>query len=170
MISDAQIEALKPFTQGRVVHDLGAGRLHHTCLLATDLEAGQVIAMDKVMPPDLPSQENVTFVQEEFIEHSISPTAVAFVSWPINRNVHLEFLLAKVNTVVYLGKNTDGMACGDPILWSHLTMRKVQLHVPHRQNDLIVYGEFCGDRPLLPEELGAIDQSRIYKWHEVHNV
>jgi hypothetical protein len=72
-------------------------------------------------------------------------------------------LLAAVQaeTLVYLGKNTDGSACGFPGLFEVLARREILAYVPDRPNTLIIYGKFIRQpnephREPMPEEHAAL--------------
>lgn len=66
---------------------------------------------------------------------------VAFVSWPQNTPLYgLVELLGMARTVVYVGSNTDGNACGWPELFMYFKTRKVLHQVPDRRNSMTVYG------------------------------
>jgi len=78
---------------------------------------------------------------------------VAFASWPQNDEDtvrELLPLLERAATIVYLGKNTDGVMCGTSRLFHHLAGRVLLGYVPDRQNVLAIYGA-----PLGRQRAGA---------------
>jgi hypothetical protein len=174
-LSPKQVKALKPFVEGRTVHDLGAGDL----ILANqlwDMGAVRVYAIDKSQMPDT-AKPGVTPIVSYFSQyegpfdkadrHEVIDTA--FVSWPVNwPEEGLVKLVSRSNFIIYLGKNTDGAACGDIRLFNVLVKREVLAHVPEYRNTLIVYGVLEVERDLLPEERAACDPGRLYSYAEAH--
>ncbi len=160
-LSAQQRQALAPFVSGQVVHDLGAGDLRLSRELLK-LGAKQVIAVDK--EPMLNPPEGVETLRASFAEaHSLlldTPIDVAFLSWPANYNTLIEPLLEMAKTVIYLGKNTDGTACGTPRLYRSFLQRELLWSEPHTNNSLIVMGgKIHVDAPRLPtgEELAGLE-------------
>jgi len=92
---------------------------------------------------------------------------MALVSWPLwNPLPGLVTLLEQVETVLYLGKNTDGTVCGPEDFWLHMLEREVLEHVPDRRNVLTVYGPVTGKPPREPEiqeERAALDSHRWWE-------
>lgn len=160
-LSPAQRAVVARHVSGRRVHDLGAG----DCSLSVELiglGAMEVVAIDKEAMPrvDIPELRQV---RSKFLDVAAAlvekPAEVAFVSWPVNNNVPgLVTILSEAEKVIYVGKNTDGSACGWPGLFKiALVTREILDHVPERRNTLIVYGGFSeGDRPLVSEEIAAL--------------
>ena len=194
--SPEQAAAVRPFVQGQRVHDLGAGVSLYLAHYLVGLGADEVVAVDRSPTPwrgggygpkrhrwhALYGQETpdgnqtadfrkVRYVQAYFSEFRERVTT-AFVSWPSNypddQDAGLVRLVSNAQMVVYLGTNTDGTACGSPDLFSHLCAREALVHVPHRRNTLIVYGQEVGSRKLLPEERAAMDTTRIYSFAELY--
>jgi hypothetical protein len=164
-LTPAQQEAIKPFLKGLTVHDLGAGDLELAQQLLT-LGASEVVAIDRhQMPKDHP--EGVRTVVEYF--HNFRESVnTAFVSWPINwQDIGLLRLIDKAATVIYLGTNYDGSACGFPQMWEHLSKREILVTVPDPKNTLIVYGPRNVRRELVGEEFAALHQERIYSFEEL---
>ncbi len=161
-----QEKALAPLLKKRVVTDFGAGDLQmaRTCLR---LGAKHVIAVDKA-PWGKPTKR-ITVVAQYFHQYR-KPIDVLLLSWPINHHcAGLIEAVARAETVVYLGKNTDGSACGTPLLFSNLLVREVLVHVPHYRNTLIVYGGSREQRMPLFEEMAGIDLSVIYPYAVYHD-
>ncbi len=165
-LNEQQREALKPFLSGRLVHDLGSGNQ----ILSRELirlGAEKVIAIDKDPYRDAPGHgiEPVT----TYFENYQAAIHTAFVSWPRNTyDAGLIALIERAECVVYLGKNTDGLACGFPKFWEHLRQREALAHVPDPRNTLIVYGHRGTKRATLPEELAALQQDRLWGYGELH--
>lgn len=164
-LADAMRATLAPFIAGQTVYDLGAGAL----LLSRELVAlgaARVVAIDRATPSDavLSQARGVEFRCRRFAEVDILPTDIAFVSWPENTDpAGLVELLRPVRTVVYLGKNTDGTACGGTHFWRQMLSRPVLACERSRPNDLVVYGP-VGEvaRPLVPEEVGALAPEPVW--------
>ena len=66
-------------------------------------------------------------------------------------------LLARAETIVYLGKNTDGSMCGFPAVFEHMVGRRLLAYVPHFRNTLVVVGARLTE-PRAPqhEELAGL--------------
>lgn len=177
-LSPAQVVALRPFVDGRTIHDLGAGQCTLAMLLLQRLGAACVIALDKESMPelvragliqaqttfeDVAGEHDVAEWKRPLVERARDLTRtidVAFVSWPQNHpSEGLLRLLRRAGVVVYLGSNVNGSACAWPGLFmSEFLFREVLAHVPERANSLIVYGERCEAprRKLLGEEIAAV--------------
>lgn len=166
----SQRKTVGDLVKGRVVFDLGAGDL----LLAKELiqlGASKVVAIDKDAPFPWSGDRRIEVRRDYF--HQVKDTAidVAFVSWPSNYvDWDLIRLVGQAETVVYLGKNTDGTSCGSVALFEHLLMRKLLAHVPDRSNTLLAYGEFVGvERDRTGEELAALTTySRMWSYSELY--
>ena len=151
-LSPAQARVLAPVIDGRRVCDLGAGAFVLTADLIA-LGARRVDCVDKSLPRQVPARVQAAAAragcalglhEQRFADLGPDVTAsanVALLSWPVNwRLAGLVERLLTVPVVVYLGKNTDGTACGGPDLWTHLAQRPVLAYVPERANVLTVYG------------------------------
>ena len=170
-----QEEAVRYYTKSRAVYDLGAGLLGWSKKLA-DFGAA-VIALDEIYKDPRENvlnryrnwvncvPKNVLLRPHTFREYCESGPMimdVAFISWPHNtygKTMGLELLAQRSKTVIYLGKNLDGTACGSPQFWKLMTQRKVLCFLPAVRNSLIVYGPMLQmpRRDLLHEEKGAIE-------------
>lgn len=162
------MESIPQYVLGKVVWDLGAGDLWHSKLLVA-LGATGVIAVDKEEIPPSPDPRIHT-TRKYFDAVSAPPNGidVAYLAWPIN-HAHipgLGRLLSQSRTVIYIGSNTGGSACGGPSLMAHLASRSVLAHIPDPQNSLIIYGEWAGERDLLPEEWAALHPERMWTLEE----
>lgn len=166
-LNQAQRVAVIPHLIGRVIYDLGAGDLElaRECL---SLGATHVVAIDK---EGLPRQKvaGVTKRRVSFAEFK-DPAPTVALSWPVNWVVEgLLRIVRQAERVIYLGTNTDGMACGTKILWEHLAVREVLVHVPDRRNTLIVYGGMLlKSRKLLPEEYASLNTDEVYSFDRLH--
>ncbi len=164
-LTDEQNTVLKQYVSGKEVHDLGAGNMqlsHHLI----NLGAKKVIAVDKIdIFKSCEPGYNIEIVHQDFdsywLENKKRKIDVAVVSWPINELiVGLVRLMMQAKTVIYIGKNTDGTACGHPQMWAFLGTRDSLAYVPERSNTLIVYSDsFFGGRALHGEELAGMHRS-----------
>lgn len=176
-LSAHQVRRVANTVRGRIVHDLGAGSLGFA-LAALRMGAQRVVAVDcerfprvAVLGDKLELHEQ-TF--ERYLHAQVAADArfqldVVALVWPVNHLLPgLVPLVRRARAVVYLGKNTDGMACGGADLWRELTHRQVVAHVPDPKNDLIIYGPSAAlPRPLLPEERGATEAEVLF-WRSAH--
>lgn len=166
VLNDAMRDVLRGIFRNRVVTDFGAGDL----ALAREflqLGAKSVVAVDK--EPRGKSTKRIAVVRQYFYQFT-KPIDVLVLSWPINHPcTGLIKAVGRADTVVYLGCNTDGNACGTPELFANLLVREVVAHVPSRRNTLIIYGPGREIRIPLYEEIAAIDQSAIYHYDMVYD-
>jgi hypothetical protein len=155
-------ELVRPLVQGHQVYDLGAGTLGHTHRLLS-LGASSVVAVDKQpFNPALYQGYPIQALGRIQFHQVVVPTGgikVALLAFPDNRPLSgLIPLLKRCETVIYLGCNVDGTACGWPALWDYFHFREIKGHVPHPRNSLILYGRHLEEserRPLVGEEVGA---------------
>lgn len=163
-----QIKALRPIIQGRHVHDLGAGD-GELSLALLQLGAAKVTAVDRNKIPTAPGVE----CRQAYFENVRDAIDIAFVSWPSNRpDGGLLSLIRRAREVVYLGKNTDGTACGSRPFFRALQQREVRAYVPNRENTLIIYGADTGVlRRPTPEELAGLDlEGRILSYSHIETL
>ena len=172
-LSKDQKKTIKPFIRNRVVHDLGAGDGRLSAELV-DLGARRVVAVDEDAPwrklqPPLPRGDKIRYVETSFA-YFTEPVRTAFVSWPYQTSEYrLVAILREAKTVIYLGTNFDGTACGAPDFWWHVTRREVLAHEPYKKNTLIVYGAVLPDRrALLPEEDAAMTGAHIRRFEDAY--
>lgn len=179
-LTPRQKQVFKRFVEDRFVVDLGA---HDTslCNLAVRAGALSALACDKEPFDEREVLERgvsrrVVDFDDLWAEHSLLTMGksmdVAIVSWPWTATRALLHLIGRANTVIYLGKNTDGVRCGSPKdslqreLFVGLRRRQVLAYVPHQSQTLIVYdGPVVGgaDRAPYEEEAAAIeDRMRPY--------
>lgn len=172
-----QRKAIKPFIFGKVVFDFGSG----DCVLSEellDLGAEHVHAHDKHFPrrvdrPDL-TQHETTFAQLLF-DSRLAEIDVAFISWPPNNpsSDELAALATRAKTVIYLGNNFDGSACGSERLFLIMHVCELLAYVPARKNNLLIVGkELDSPRSLTPEEVSGLTMNKgapIFRWDIAHS-
>lgn len=172
-LDQAQRVALAALVQGRRVHDLGSG----TGVLAkeiADLGASHVVAVDSAHHFFSFPHERITWRNQDFwdVKDEID---VAFVSWPSN-DVDAAILLASLGrrsrTVVYLGKNTDGTACGAKPFFSMLLRRRLVIDLPSRYNCLVAVDEPLSGPPRAPtsDEYAALCRDDAWITYEAANL
>jgi hypothetical protein len=148
-------KAVRPYIKNQRVVDLGCGDCERAdILLGMNPEA--IVGVDQD-PPCKTSVLTIMGYFDQVFEKVLEfkPT-VAHVAWPSNHySPGLVPLLEMVPTVIYVGSNVGGTACGGSDLWEYVTTRKVLLYLPERRNSLIVYGPVTGTRALTHEELAA---------------
>jgi hypothetical protein len=159
--------AIQPHVQGREVWDLGCGGMTHT--LQLQKLGARCTAIDKDpwrVPPSLRGR----FIQSYFkdVPLPLEGIEVAFLSWP--QNTTLDGLLPLVHasrTVIYVGSNTGGTVCGNPLLFDYFQHREVLCHIPHPRNSLIILGGACvRPRGPLPEEWAATHPEHMWSFKE----
>ena len=146
-------DALAPLIKGRLVYDLGAGDCDHGRTLY-NLGAGQVVCVDKEDTPLVP--KNVVFVHG-YIDRIPIPADldVLFLGWPQNYHIPgLVHWMEAAKTIIYLGHNFGGTACGFPAMFEHLLTRRLTLYIPNERNTLLVVEEPLAQSPRskTPEE------------------
>lgn len=169
-VTPAQRDAFARAVEDRFVLDLGSGANPKLSVLAMELGAASVVAVDKE-PLAVALPYGVTYRQESFanFNRNVSRIDLALVSWPWVTDRSLLYLIEKSDMVLYLGKNTDLVRCGSPKtrihrdLWRLLSRRPAIAHVPAPGEVLIVYGERTLERPrpLLGEEYAALSETPI---------
>lgn len=158
-LSEEQLAYLRTVVEGRVVADLGCGSGELSRTMA-DMGATLVHAVDKgPCPVEHPKVE----VHQSYFAHWKCPEGVevAVLCWPQNYTLMgLTGILRSIPHVLYVGKNTDGTACGTPALFSHLVLRGTVKCLPCRWNVMIHYGnDPRPDRTLHHEEFAGIANS-----------
>ena len=167
-LSQAQREALQPYVQGLHVHDLGAGTYPHYMareLLALGATGVTAIDAKESQPPDDP---RILVVRADFLDLvGLSPD-VGFVSWPPRTAEGLLSILEATKTLVYLGKNTDGVSCGFPEMFQLMTRRRLFVYIPDRQNCLLVVGGYLqrAREPTGEERAGMHSPSLMFEESE----
>lgn len=163
-LSDEQTAYLRTVVAGRVVADLGCGSGEISRTMA-GMGATLVHAVDKApCPVEHPKVE----VHQSYFNHWRCPEGVevAVICWPQNYTLlGLTEILRIVPHVVYVGKNTNGTACGTPPLFTYLSRREPVRYLPHRANVLIHYGDEARQEPTLHhEELAALWQDQTHPY------
>jgi hypothetical protein len=152
--------------RGKEVWDLGAGNLSGTRMMLR-MGAARVYAVDKEDFRLECTPRNTTLLTCPFADLTLGDTEidVALVAWPVNRSLPgLVSILERARTVVYLGSNVGGDACGWPGLFRYLAGRELLEEVPHRRNSLLVYGAPTEERfsgLLAVEEAAALNGALV---------
>lgn len=165
-LNPRQLAALEPHVRDQHVWDLGAGDLFLSHELVR-LGASGVTAVDKErLPP--PLDPRVKTSQASFDDLLDCTTRkIVFLSWPLNHpDVSLLILTMGAETVIYLGSNLDGQACGFRSFFEHLLHRELVTHEPDRLNTLIVCGDYCPRRAPTWEEHAALNQQGILRYSD----
>ena len=161
-LTEAQAEIVRTYVAKKWVADLGAGDLSLSRELLR-LGAACVDAVDTKLPPRAPKR---VLRHPCYFHDYVGSPEVGFVSWPVNWDVNLPTVLRRIPTVLYLGTNVGGTACGDIELWRYLTTREVLAHSPDRENTLTVYGSREVERELTGEEFAALHPERLFTFEE----
>lgn len=153
-----QSKALASFVKGRSIFDFGAG----DCKLSQKLlklGATGVQAVDQLEPPRRKLPCNLRYLQRRFRDLDTRNYGTIFISWPTNDPgcSWLATVVSKSDRTIYLGKNTDGTACGNPEFFRELVHRELLAYVPSPMNTLIIVGErLPTKREPMPEELAGL--------------
>lgn len=153
---------LRAACAGLRVIDLGAGGFTTARLLKGHAQSvtlvdrdwphavREVLAGTRHPTGPLTPMQHARVVDARFSEILVEPGSydVAILAWPLNRYLPgLIEILVNIPSVVYLGCNWNGSACGDGVLFKHLITRPVGVEAANAANALTVYGA-----PLPPEE------------------
>lgn len=146
-LSRRQREVLLAAASGHLVVDAGSGPppVKHTPSGPVDIRGlPRVLYLDHkpypgVVEVDLENVPETTRVLSPILTRD--PSAVLLISWPINRGDYRFPFVHLFRTVVYLGMNRMGTACGNPRLFRHFLTRPLLSEVQDTHNDLAVYGE-----------------------------
>ena len=135
-------EMVKPYIQGKHVWDLGCGTMVHAMWCCQN-KASLVTAIDKSAPALIPVEEKLFFIHQPFSQVKVpGHIDVAWVSWPANYYCPgLLSLLKVASTIVYIGSNLNGNACGTLELFRHFCQRPILEHVQDYSNSFVIYGE-----------------------------
>lgn len=124
-----------------------------------------VVGYDRETRNPRKEHKRVQFVPSSFKQllmrgfGSVCPHTM-LISWPENDPEEpeaLNQLLRKASVVVYLGKNTDGIVCGSPSLFTGLLPRQVLAYLPSPSNTMIIYGPCSRGTPkVYPEEFAGL--------------
>lgn len=148
LLSEEQTLYLRRLVKGKVVADLGCGDGTLSRLMAR-WGATTVHGVDKeekVLPRR--NSKKVRWHPSYFNYWSMpKDVELAVVSWPQNSPcLGLTTLAQSVPHLVYIGKNTDGVACGSKEFMRYISERMDLAYLPDRRNVLIHYGS--GLRPF----------------------
>lgn len=156
-MTNEQRSELLSAASGLNVIDIGAGDCSYAHEVARS--ANSVLCVDKApMPkPTLLNIQTLCCYVVDLIKKPIQPRPqLAMVFWPQNIVIKgLLELLGSIDTVVYLGKNTNGTACAWPDFFLAMSTRPVLAYIPDARNVMIIYGRGEVDRPILGEELAG---------------
>lgn len=154
---------IKPLIKGRKVHDLAAGDMELSRLLIRLGGVAQVTAIEKESHhrcwyPPRRLQIVKAYIHEVPIPHDID---VVFLSWPPNYPMRgLMPWLQCAQTIIYLGMNLDGAACGFPEMFQHFSYRELVGYVEHDKNNLLILqGNRTTPREPTLEEQGHFSSS-----------
>lgn len=154
-LSHEQLMVVRAVVAGREVVDLGAGDGELAQQLV-NAGATRVTAIDK--NEWAPMDDNRVLRLWLRFEAFLEPAPLVFLSWPDNHpNRSLFDIVRRAQTVIYLGKNTDGTACGWPGLFTEFQERQVLAHAPERRNTLTIYGAERLRRGPTGEEYAGIN-------------
>lgn len=179
-LTPAQLGVLKRAVRGKQVVDLGAGVWAPLSGLCASLGARLVTAVEmhnfEVDRSTLISRGVRLYrgeIQEFMRTLDGKSIDVALISWPwlsMSPSTVVR-MLDRCRTVIYIGKNTDGVRCGgggEPThraFWRELLRRPVVEHASARIQTAIVYGELTEHaRPKdawLDEELAALSSEAL---------
>lgn len=165
-LNQTQRKAIAHIVQGRTVTDLGAGDLSLAKELLK-LGAAKVVAIDK--QPGKSPDPRIEVRKGYYKDLQPQPSEVAVLAWPSNSHLPgLEEFLRQASVVVYLGKNTNGTACGTPELFKYFLTRKLSAHLPDRLNTMLVYKGSCAPRAPVGEEVAGIDTFVMWDHDELY--
>lgn len=159
-LNERQRKAVSKHIRGKVIHDLGAGDLGLSTELLR-LGAAEVYAVDKEDTPRfLPRRLHY---KSAYFNEITSRMDTVFLSWPTNHEAHLLPHLAQAQTLIYLGKNTDGTSCGTPALFRAMIRRDLLDYEPDKHNCLVIVGR-CLETPREPtgEELAGMSHELLF--------
>jgi hypothetical protein len=156
-LTHTQEQVLSKHVRGKIVYDLGAGDLSLSRRVL-ELGASHVRCIDKEAKSKKKLPRCMSYEQTYFHQwQSGFPLDVAFCSWPANYETNVLPLLLRAQTIIYLGKNTDGTACGTVSLFEHSITRELLDYSPHHLNSLIVLGQKLQEpRRPVGEELAGL--------------
>lgn len=160
-----QLSALSSIIHGRHLLDLGSGDLERAKLcLARGAASVTCIDPSSPLERDTPNLLVIQRYAQWALANpgALPPYDMALMGWPNNNDspspAYLQ--LSSGVPILYIGTNTDGIACGGPLLWRGLLSRAVEEYVPGRSNTLILYSaaeleRARGEGARYHEEAGA---------------
>jgi hypothetical protein len=155
-LNEKQRETVALHVKGKHVHDLGAGN-GGLALELIKLGAEKVTTIERhdihVKHP------RIEVRQGYFHDFPMLKPDVVFVSWPPNHKDHDLYRLCRdARVLVYLGKCTDGTACGQPEMFEDMLHRELLAYIPDRQNTLVIVGAPIDfKRSPMGEERAGLD-------------
>ncbi len=156
LLNPAQRAAVARHVRGKVVHDLGAGDLGLSRELLR-FGAAKVYAVDRAPKPPLSPWPKRLHYMQSYFHDVFDRMDVIFASWPVNHEANLLPHLLAAGTIIYLGCNTGGSACGTPGLFEVLVRRELLDYIPDRHNSLVVVGRYLdGPREPTGEEYAGL--------------
>lgn len=160
-----QFDALLPHIEDREVWDLGAGDLTLTRSILL-LKPKRMVAIDKERMPNVSGIETMRSSFDNVLEDSLD---VAFVSWPSNRyDSGLLRLIKAAKTIIYLGTNTGGSACGFKEFFEETSQRELLVDIPGRDSSLVIVGSRRMVRnPTVEEWIGQQVDAPIYMFGQI---
>jgi len=158
-LNPAQQNAVAKHVRNKIVHDLGAGDLVMSRVLL-DMGASHVYAIDRNDKPELRPWPKRLHYKREYFHNLTGGMDTIFLSWPVNYETNLLPCIRGASTVIYLGCNTGGSACGTPGLFLSFLSRRLLAYEPDARNSLIIVGESLGiPREPTGEEMAGISSS-----------
>jgi len=147
-----QLRELRVQASGRVVVDAGSGRPALTGENPPRDARGlaDVVYLDKeaypgVLEVDLEDTHAVIATLAPWLHTK----PVLLLSWPISRPSYRFGFVSLFDTVVYVGMNREGTACGNENLFRQFLRRDLLAEVQGWNNDLLVYGPAHPEQRLL---------------------
>lgn len=170
-LTKEQAEVVRALVVDRNVVDLGAGDLSFSEQMVK-FGARSVRAIE----PREPRWGHVLGPKIQLIQATMKETPpqkadVALVSWPSTYSpLTWEYTphFDQADTVIYVGNNVDGTACGTATLFQYFLTRELIEHVPDRRNTLLVYAGKCPERQPVGEELAGMTHSHIMTYDELY--
>jgi hypothetical protein len=171
-------EIVSKLVRDKIVWDLGAGE-GHFCRRLLRLGARKVVAVEKAWNSGNPGIHwgrpdfgtlNIDVRPNYFKDVEVPPEGieVAFLSWPFNIYMEgLQELLRASRTIIYLGSNVQGNACGYLEMFEHFREREIEAYLPKLDNTFIVYGDVLDEpRTELVGEEKAVFGGKIISFED----
>ena len=168
---------MAPHLKDKIVIDLGAGSGRHARYMARHGGASHVHAVDKGTLGSAADHARITKYEHTPYIRLVTGAQpapeydVAFVAWPVNYYTEgLVELCERAKTVIYLGCNYNGTACGNTKLFEHFISRELLAEVPHERNTLLILGDPLSERRVPTfEEFGGLDPMNFLRWENRKN-
>ena len=151
-----QRRVFKSFVKQKTVWDMGADNLAMAAMMIADCDVAHVVAVDRdsgvrqFLPRFGPRASEIITVRQQWfcnLPFDTLEAQVAFIGWPSNfeNEIYRVVDCPRVETVIYLGKNSDNLQCGTQNLFNSLRRRELLAYVPRLRNTLIVVGKHLPD-------------------------